>query len=65
MPSKLEATWATIHPIQYKQVTDFKTDSDTACQSKQTSRVFLHQTDDSSSNCKEYETEKINDIANK
>ena len=63
MPSKLEATWATIHPIQNKPVTDFRTDSDTACQSKQASRVFLHQTDESSSNCKEYGTEKINDIA--
>lgn len=63
MPSKLEATWATIHPIQNKQVTDFRTDSDTACQSKQTSRAFLHQTDDSSSNCKEYGPEKIRDIA--
>ena len=67
MPSKLEATWNSIHPIKNERRTDARTDSDTAYHHKQLSGVFHHQIDEKPSDCKEYRTgkdEKIHEQKN-
>lgn len=62
MPSKLEATWYSLHPIKNERGTDARTDSDTAYHHNQSNGVFHHQIDEKPSYCKEYRTEKDENI---